>query len=302
MADEANNAILVYTTAKEWDRIEKILQRLDVVATQVLIEAAIAEVTLTDELKFGLRWALEKGPSQFRLSDATSGAVSSVFPGFSYVFATASIDVALNAVAGITDLRVVSAPSLMVADNRTAKLQVGDQVPIVTQTAQSVTNPDAPVVNAITLKDTGVILSVTPRVADSGRVTLEIEQEVSAVAKTTSSGIDSPTIQQRKVKTTVGVTDGQVLALGGLIQQRENVTRTQVPILGSLPMIGGAFRHKEDKLDKTELLIFIRPRVVRDASEARRVTDEFKAQLDLQAPRRPTSEPKLHRDLRRLAE
>lgn len=106
-----------------------------------------------------------------------------MFPGFSYFFSTKEIQVALNAVSGITDVRVVSAPSLMVADNRTAKLQVGDQVPIVTQTAQSVTNPDAPVVNAITLKDTGVILSVTPRVSDSGRVTLETEQEVSSNAR-----------------------------------------------------------------------------------------------------------------------
>lgn len=93
-----------------------------------------------------------------------------------------------------------------------------------------------------------------------------------------------------------------MLALGGLIQQRENVNRSQVPILGSIPFIGNAFKNKEDTIDKTELLIFIRPRVVRDASEARRVTDEFKSQLNLQAPRRPAAEPKLHRDLRRLAE
>lgn len=199
VADEANNAILVYTNAKEWERIEKILQRLDVVATQVMIEAVIAEVTLNDELKFGLRWSLEKGASRIKLSDAASGAVSSVFPGFSYFFSAANIDVALNAVAGITDVRVISAPALMVADNRTAKLQVGDQVPIVTQTAQSVTNPDAPVVNAITLKDTGVILAVTPRVSDGGRVTLEIEQEVSSVSRTTSSGPPSSSARSKQL-------------------------------------------------------------------------------------------------------
>jgi general secretion pathway protein D len=302
VADENNNAILVYATPKEWERIQKILERLDLVATQVLIEAVIAEVTLNDELKFGLRWYMEKGSSKFKFSDAASGAVSAVFPGFSYFFSAQDIQVALNAVSGITDVRVVSAPSLMVTDNRTAKLQVGDQVPIVTQTAQSVTNPDAPVVNAVTLKDTGIILSVTPRVSDSGRVTLEIEQEVSSVAKTTSSGIDSPTIQQRKIKTTVGVLDGQVLALGGLIQQRENTTKTQVPLLGSIPIIGNAFRNKEDRIEKTELLIFIRPRVVRNQNEARQVTEEFRSQLDLHAPRRPAQEPRLHRDLRRLAQ
>lgn len=301
VADDANNAVLVYATSKEWDRVRRILERLDLVATQVLIEAVIAEVSLNDELKFGLRWHLEKGPSKFSLSDAASGVVSSVFPGFSYFFSTKEIQVVLNAVAGITDVRVVSAPSLMVADNRTAKLQVGDQVPIVTQTAQSVTNPDAPVVNAVTMKDTGVILAVTPRVADSGRVTLEIEQEVSSVARTTSSGIDSPTIQQRKIKTTVAVADGQVLALGGLIQQRENSTKSQIPLLGSLPVVGNAFRHKDDRIEKTELLIFIRPRVVRDDREAKNVTEEFRSQLELHAPRKPVAEPSLHRDLRRIA-
>lgn len=93
-----------------------------------------------------------------------------------------------------------------------------------------------------------------------------------------------------------------MLALGGLIQQRENVTRSQVPLLGSIPVIGNAFKNKEDSIDKTELLIFIRPRVVRDSNEARQVTEEFKSQLNLQAPRRPAVEPQLHRDLRRLAQ
>ncbi len=269
--------------------------------TQVMLEAVIAEVSLNDELKFGLKWYFEKRNSSFTLSDAVNGAVASAFPGFSYFFSTSSVQVALDALSTITRVNVVSAPSVMAMDNRKATLQIGDQVPIITQTAQSVTNPDAPVVNAVTLKDTGVILSVTPRVSDSGRVVLDVEQEVSNVSRTTSSGIDSPTIQQRKVKTTVVIRDGEVLALGGLIQQRDEVGKEQVPILGNIPVVGTMFGQKSDTIDKTELVIFIRPSVVRDVVEARDVTEEFRSRIVV-GPLRPTKGTRHYeRDLDRIA-
>jgi general secretion pathway protein D len=179
----------------------------------------------------------------------------------------------------------LSSPSLVVLDNKTATLQVGDQVPIVTQTARGITATDAPIVNSVQLKDTGVILSVTPRVNDSGRVILDIQQEVSSVVKTTTSGIDSPTIQQRKIKTSVVVTDGEALALGGLIQERETNGKAKVPVLGDVPFLGAAFRHKTSNVSRTELIIFIRPRVIRDMEEARRITKEFRSELSIQAPR-----------------
>lgn len=151
-----------------------------------------------------------------------------------------------------------------------------------TQSAQSIITPGAPVVNSITLKDTGVILAVTPRVSDSGRVVLNIEQEVSNVARTTSSGIDSPTIQQRRVRTTVVVGDGQVLALGGLMQKRDGVTQTAIPFLGDIPVVGSAFRTRSNEIDRTELVIFIRPLVVRDRNEAAQVTEEYRSRVKTQ--------------------
>jgi general secretion pathway protein D len=172
----------------------------------------------------------------------------------------------------------------MVLDNHEAMLQVGDQVPIVTQTAQSVTDPDAPVVNSVELKDTGVILAVLPHVNESGRVVLDVQQEVSSVIPTTTSGIDSPTIRQRKLATTVVVGDGETLTLGGLIQDHNSQSRTKVPVLGDIPVIGAAFRHKEDSVERTELIVFIRPRIVHDVAQARRITDEYRSQLTLQAP------------------
>ncbi len=300
VADESNNSLLIMATPKEYQRILLFLQRLDLLPTQVMLEAMIAEVTLNDELKFGLKWFFETNRSKFTLSEAVSGAVASAFPGFSYFFSASNVRLALDAVSGITKVNVVSAPSLMVLDNRKAILQVGDQVPIVTQTAQGVGQSDSPIVNSISFRDTGVILAVTPRVNDAGRVVLEIEQEVSNVARTTSSGIDSPTIQQRRVKTTVVVSDGEVLTLGGLIQERDNVTKTQVPILGNLPVIGAAFGTKTDRIDRTELLIFIRPLVVRDGAEARAVTEEYRQRINLQAPTSKRGLNEYDRDARRI--
>lgn len=301
VADESNSSLLIFASSREYERVTRILERLDVLPVQVMLEAMIAEVTLNDELKFGIKWFFEhNNKGKFTLSDAVNGAVASQFPGFSYFFSSANVKTVLDAVSGITTVNVVSAPSLMVLDNKKAILQVGDQVPIVTQTAQAVTNPDSPIVNNITFRDTGVILAVTPRVNDAGRVVLEIEQEVSNVTKTTSSGIDSPTIQQRRIKTTVAVADGEMLALGGLMQERDNTDRTQVPILGNLPLLGAAFRSKTDTINRTELLVIIRPLVVRDAGEGRAVTEEFRRRLNVQAPASKIGRDSYDRDARRI--
>ena len=155
----------------------------------------------------------------------------------------------------------------------------------VTQSAKGTATGDAPIVNNVELKDTDVILKVTPRVNDSGLVTLDIEQEVSSVVKTTTSGIDSPTIRQRKMKTSVVVQDSEALALGGLIQEKETTGKSKVPVLGDIPGLGVAFRNKSNAISRTELIIFIRPRVIRDLHEARQVTAEFRRELGVQAPR-----------------
>ena len=291
VADDANNALLINCSDVEFDRIQAVLREIDSVPNQVLLEAVIAEVSLDDDMKFGVRWFLGEDKNHGTFSDATTGAVSSVFPGFSYFLKANDIAFSLNAISSVTNVRVLSAPSLVVLDNKTATLQVGDQVPIVTQSAKAVTAGDAPIVTNVELKDTGLILKVTPRVNDSGLVTLDIEQEVSSVVKTTTSGIDSPTIRQRKMTTSVVVNDNEALALGGLIQEKETTGKTKVPVLGDVPLLGNAFRQKSNAVARTELVIFIRPRVIRDMDEARRVTEEFRKELSIQAPRVRRGEP-----------
>ena len=300
VADDANNALLIYCSDAQFDRINSVLLEIDSVPNQVLLEAVIAEVSLDDDLKFGVRWFLGENNNHGTFSDAATGAVSSVFPGFSYFLKANDIAFSLNAISSVTNVRVLSAPSLVVLDNKTATLQVGDQVPIVTQSAKAVTTGDAPIVTNVDLKDTGLILKVTPRVNDSGLVTLDIEQEVSSVVKTTTSGIDSPTIRQRKMKTSVVVNDNEALALGGLIQEKEITGKSKVPVLGDIPILGAAFRQKENAVARTELVIFIRPRVIRDMNEARRVTDEFRKELSVEAPRVRRGEATVGSELMRI--
>lgn len=279
IADDINNAIIAIGTANEQENVARLISRLDTIPTQVLLEATIAEVSLNDELDFGVRWFFESGNFSTAFSDIVTGAVVSSFPGFSFLFNAGGAQVALNALSSITDVKVVSSPSLLVLDNREAELRVGDQVPVATESAVGVGDPDSPIVNSITFRDTGVLLKVKPRVSESGRVIMDIEQEVSDVVETTSSGIDSPTISQRLVKTSVVVDSGQTLALGGLIRESESLNKTQVPVLGDIPVLGQAFKSKDTTEDRSELLILITPRVIRSAGEGQQITEEFRSRL-----------------------
>jgi len=300
--DEGKNAILIQATPSDYRRVMRFIGSLDVMPKQVLIEATIAEVTLTDELKFGVRWYMQKKNATGTFSDDVAGALGSVFPGFSYAFAVKSLSETVNALNSITDVNVISAPSLTVMDNKTAMLQIGDEVPITTESAVSTLTAGAPVVNSISYKDTGIILSMTPRINASGRILLDLEQEVSTVAATTSSGIDSPTIHKRRIRTSVVVNNGEALALGGLIQDSKTVSRNQTPILGDIPIIGNIFRQKDNQIGKTELIIIIVPHLMRNASEARRVTDEYRRELAISSPARVRGGSTIEDAARRILE
>ncbi|MFQ5348004.1 MAG: type II secretion system secretin GspD [Rhodothalassiaceae bacterium] len=283
IADERNDAMLILATAQEYRMIEATLQRLDVPPLQVLIEATIAEVTLNDALQFGLRWFFDASgqddTQNITFSDLETGGVNSTFPGFSYLFEGNNARLALNALNEITDVTVVSSPQIMVLDNQTARLQVGDQVPVPVQQAVSTLDPNAPIVNSIQFQDTGVILEVTPHVNASGLVVLDVRQEVSDVVPTTSSGIDAPTIKQRAINSTVAVQTGETIALGGLIRDSRTGTDVGVPVLMHIPLLGNLFKTHSTKNDRTELLVLLTPQVVRDREEARTVTQELRRRL-----------------------
>ncbi len=239
-------------------------------------------MTLTDELRFGIQWSYFGGDGPLTLSESANGGVAPQFPGFSYLFTgRTDIRAVLNALESITDVDVISSPKLMVLNNREASMQIGDQVPIAVQSSVGVADPDAPIVNAVQFRDTGVILKLTPRVNKNGLVLLEISQEVSDVVPTTTSGIDSPTIQQRKISSTIAVRSGETIALGGLIRENKSRTRTGVPYLARVPLLGAVFRSTDKNVRRTELIVMITPRVIRDADESAGVMEdlrnEFKA-------------------------
>ncbi len=284
IADEANNALVILANATDYRMVRAAIEKLDVVPLQVLIEATIAEVTLNDDLRYGLQWFFEKNRNEFTLSNVAAGTVAGLFPGFSYLFAGSPVRVAVNALSEITDVKILSSPQLMVLSNKTATLQVGDQVPITTQSAVSVTDPAAPIVNNVEFRDTGVILRVTPRVNKGGLVIMEIEQEVSTVSATITSTIDSPTIQQRKISSTVAVQSGETVVLGGLIQETRDFKKSGVPFLSDIPILGVLFGSTNEIEKRTELLVFITPRIVRDLKEARRVTEELRRRMSRADP------------------
>ncbi|MGX4803338.1 type II secretion system secretin GspD [Bradyrhizobium guangdongense] len=301
VADETKNSLLIMANDRDYQRVLRVVQGLDVVASQVLIEAVIAEVSLNDDLQFGLQWQFAKnGTPTAAFSNALTGGVAAAFPGFNYAVNTANIAATLSALNALTHVNIISTPSLMVLDNKTARLQIGDQVPITTQTATSTVTAQTAIVNSITMQDTGVILSVTPRINESGRVQLDIEQEVSSVVKTTTSNIDSPTIQQRRVKTTVVVNDGEVLALGGMIQDSASKSSNQLPILGDIPGIGAVFANRKDSVQKTELVILITPKVVRDGTESRLVTEEYRRKMNVYMPHASTRQRAPYNTAQRL--
>ena len=183
------------------------------------------------------------------------------------------------ALSSLTKVQVISSPEVMVLNNQTATLQVGDQVPIATQQSQSVTDPDAPVVNSIQYHDTGVILDVTPRVNAGGMVTMDISQEVSDVTPTDTSTLNSPTIQQRKIKSTVAIQDGETVALGGLMKGKNSDSKSGIPLLMDIPVVGNLFKSNDKSFEKTELIVLITPRVIDSVERARSVTSELRQRL-----------------------
>lgn len=281
-ADASNNALVFMATPQQYTTIKAALALLDVAPLQVLIEAAIAEVTLNDNLKYGFQYFFQPNPSySVVLSNSASTAIAPSLPGYAAVYTGSNIKVVLDALSTVTRVELLSTPQLMVLNNETATLQVGDQVPIVTQQAVSTVTPDAPLVNSVQYQSTGVILKVTPRVNRGGEVMMDIAQEVSDVTSTTTSAIDSPTIQQRKITSSVAVQDGETIALGGLITKSHTKGRGGIPGLSQIPILGALFGTTTDNAGKTELVVLITPHVVEDTRQARAVTDELRRKLPM---------------------
>lgn len=287
MADEINNAVLVYGTRAEFQKIESALKRLDVPPTQVLIEASIIEVTLSDDLKYGLQWMFSDSARNGLtgtgiLANSSTGLSGTVTQGFSYTLRNSlgNVRAVLNALAEKSLVKVISSPSLMVLDNHMASINVGNQQPI--RSAETVTTTGTS--TSIQYKDTGVSLSVTPSVNAGNMVTMQLQQAVTDVGQ-----IDSATGQrsflQRQIASKVAVRSGETLVLGGLIRDNTTTGKSGLPLLQDLPLVGNLFGANSSNTARTELLVVITPRVVRTDEDLRELATDLRKKMSDQFPK-----------------
>ena len=284
-ADVSNNSVVTYADGDTYKKIHAALRQLDSTPLQVAVNVMIAEVQLKDELRFGIQYflgsekaGLGKNKGSISLFSQAANVLQKQIPGFNFLAgANATPDIILSALDGITDVKVLSSPSLVVLENKTATLQVGDAVPITTRQAQSVENLNAPLINQVEFRDTGIILNVTPRIGQNDAVTMKIEQEISSV--TSAADTLTPTISKRKVASNISVVSGQTVLLAGLISEKQQNGRSGIPILGRIPVLGDLVSQTDNGSARTELVVFIRPVVIRSGEDAQTVAEEFRSRL-----------------------
>ncbi len=284
IANRRNNALLIYATPSEYAVIEGMLRKIDIIPLQVLIEATIAEVDLNDDLQYGTQFFFKADHVANTLGPASSSFPSLstlTFPSTSNFFILSKMpNFALAALSSVTKVRVLSAPQVMVLDNEPARLQVGQQVPVLTGTAQSTITTTAPIVNSVDYHSTGVIMQVTPRVNSGGLVTLDIAQEVSDVAAQATNTVQgSPTFNDQIFRTRVAVQDGQTVGMAGLIRDNASEGNAGIPLIKDLPVVGTLFSSQSNTRRRTELLVLITPHVVHDQRDARALTEDLRSQL-----------------------
>jgi general secretion pathway protein D len=304
--DIVNNTLLIYADQANYRIIEATLLQVDQPQLQVAIDATIAEVTLNDQLNYGVQayltsrnLGLRPNTGSILNTQATAAPATTVdsatglasvtgsltnafinraFPGFNFLIGSETQpSLILDALHNVTSVKVLSNPSLVVINNQVATLQVGDVVPVSTGSATVLTTSNT-VVNTIDYRNTGIILRVSPRISANGNVRLEVEQEISNVSPETATSL-TPTVSERKVKSSISVATGQTVLLAGLISEQQNGTRTGLPLLDQIPGFGDAFGHQNKSTMRTELIIFIRPQIIRDGSDAHVVAEELRSKL-----------------------
>jgi general secretion pathway protein D len=294
-ADVANNSLVIYANQENYHLMEQTLDRLDRPQLQVAIHATIAEVDLNNDLQFGVEYYLQKGnigvgfntlssSAQSASGSTVTSTLGAILPGGNFLLGpSASPNIVINALRTLTDVKVLSSPSLVVLDNQVADLLVGDQVPVETASANvlaATTAASSTVVNSINYINTGVILQVRPRVNANGTVILDVEQEVSQVENTSAAATLTPTVSQRQIKSAIAVASGQTVLLGGLITETQQRTRNGIPVLEELPAgIGNLFSTNDRSTARTEIIVFIQPEIIRNSTDAAKIAEELRAKL-----------------------
>ena len=299
--DPATNSLIIYGTAQEFQNIKNILKELDLMPRQVLLDVLVAEVTLGDDLSFGIEYEIfRRGGAAATIfgtpfgsvgasrgvpatpSLAKGATIAQFGAGLSGVIGRSNVVRAfINALMSDSRVKVLSSPTVLATDNRPARIQVGSEEPIPTGTIQTATTGTSiSQSTTIQYRNTGRILTIIPQVNAKGLVNLQIKAEVSQRGGNVTVGTDSfPSFDTRDAETTAVVQDGETLVIGGIITDRKSRSRTGIPYLMDIPVLGRFFGTTTDEIDRTELVMLITPHVIRNREEARSVTDEFKERL-----------------------
>jgi general secretion pathway protein D len=280
VADDQTNTILINAKPSDYRNLLVYLENLDIPPKQVLLETTIAEVTLKDDLQYGVEWFLKNRMNQGDYSISTLGQLG--LPGvgltFRFISDTQRVNAVLNLLAKNNLINIVSTPRLMVLNNKEATIQIGTEVPVITgEIATPSANTATPnVTRSVQYRTTGTILRVKPTINTEETIILDVNQEISDAQQNTTSGIDSPIILTRRISTSVVVKNGQTLVLGGIISENKSSAETKVPFFGDIPILGTLFKNKAVGKTKTELLIIITPLIINNFQEAKIITDEIK--------------------------
>jgi len=300
-----NNQLLVRARPSQWEEIKSAIRKLDNVPMQVQIETRILEVSLTGDFQFGVQWYLEgltgstgtPGTSSFvpgepyRHRQIGLGQGGNAYGGepFFYSFLNSNLQVAVRAMETSGNTKTLSAPSMVVMNNQTASIAVGNQIPI-NQTSVNTGIGTATSYSQVTYLSTGVILNVQPRINPGGLVYMNISQEVSQADKSTPLVNGNPAISQRKLATQVAVQSGQTVLLGGLIEQAEGNTDTGIPGINRVPVLGRLFGNTSRSRNRTELIVLITPRVISGSEDARQITEDYQNKFESLAPLRTSAD------------
>jgi general secretion pathway protein D len=331
IADETTNSVIVTTTPRQWTDIEPTIRQLDKMPRQVLIEVLVAEITLTDDTKLGIDWALKTGSFRFASQSITTsttgapginaptglenlGAATAIagLPGAgltAFAFATDQFFAMVNTLAAENRVNVISNPHVMTSENKKAIVNVSTSIPIVTsQQTGTLTTPatvsgttstvstTGSLNQTVEYRDAGVVLTVTPRIGERGTVALDVKQEVNDIGDP-EPPTGSRRINKREAETSVVLLNNQTLVMAGLIQDRRGGADRGIPILNKIPILGFLFGFKERTVEKRELILLVTPRVVGTPLDAKRITDQMRGatpELDdavRRAPRPPSTTP-----------
>lgn len=292
IADKDTNSLLILATPGDYEVITNALRQLDVVRRQVLVEVLLAEVTLSDELRFGIDWFIRTRnntsgqlnfgglPPNGRVLGPNNAVPFGIPPGGLQLINLTGGEVraVLNTFGTEGKTRILASPQIMVLDNEKAEIKVGDRISVQTQAQTGVSTGNG-VLNSFQYLETGILLAVTPRINSGGMVTLEINQEVSQPVAPTVSGNPNPDVSTRNAKTSVVVANGESIVLGGLIRETSLRDSSGLPLISKIPVLGALFGRQGIERNRTELILMVTPKIVSDPYQARDVTEELKRKL-----------------------